>query len=77
MQGGIEIPRDDCQWRAGGLGNMANRCDGDQVVVGACRSGFNNDCPGLGNFYRNKIFKFYLLISICYVLKLVVLNVDL
>ena len=46
MYGGIDIPRDDCEWRAGGLGNMANRCDGDQVAVGACGSGFNNDCPG-------------------------------
>ena len=44
--GGIKIPRDDCEWRAGGLGDMANRCDGDQLVVGACGSGFNNDCPG-------------------------------
>ena len=24
---GIEIPRDDCEWRAGDLGNMANRSD--------------------------------------------------
>merc|ERR1711982_282441 len=30
---------------AGGLGNMANRCDGDQLVVGACGGGFNSDCP--------------------------------
>ena len=22
------------------------RCDGDQLAVGACGSGFNNDCPG-------------------------------
>ena len=22
------------------------RCDGDQLVVGACGGGFNNDCPG-------------------------------
>eukprot|EP00091_Calanus_sinicus_P023243 TRINITY_DN7739_c0_g1_i2.p1 TRINITY_DN7739_c0_g1~~TRINITY_DN7739_c0_g1_i2.p1 ORF type:complete len:183 (-),score=47.91 TRINITY_DN7739_c0_g1_i2:162-662(-) len=44
--GGIKIPRDDCEWRAGGEGNMANRCDGDQLVVGACGSGFNADCPG-------------------------------
>ena len=43
---GITIPRDDCEWRAGGLGNMANRCDGDQLAVGACGGGFNSDCPG-------------------------------
>ena len=43
---GIEIPRDDCEWRAGDEGNMANRCDGDQIAVGACGGGFNNDCPG-------------------------------
>ena len=24
---GIEIPRDDCEWRAGDVGNMANRSD--------------------------------------------------
>ena len=46
VRAGIEIPRDDCEWRAGDLGNMANRCDGDQLAVGACGSGFNNDCPG-------------------------------
>merc|ERR1719431_2055924 len=44
--GGLKIPRDDCEWRQGGLGDMANRCDGDMLVVGACGSGFNNDCPG-------------------------------
>merc|ERR1711942_577177 len=43
---GIKIPRDECEWRQGGLGDMANRCDGDMLVVGACGSGFNNDCPG-------------------------------
>ena len=46
MWAGIEIPRDDCEWRAGDEGNMANRCDGDQIAVGACGGGFNNDCPG-------------------------------
>ena len=46
MRAGIEIPRDDCEWRAGDEGNMANRCDGDQIAVGACGGGFNNDCPG-------------------------------
>ena len=46
VEGGIKIPRDDCEWRQGGLGDMANRCDGDMLVVGACGSGFNNDCPG-------------------------------
>merc|ERR1712012_1262417 len=25
---------------------MANRCDGDQIAVGACGGGFNSDCPG-------------------------------
>ena len=25
VRGGIDIPRDDCEWRAGDLGNMANR----------------------------------------------------
>ena len=44
MRAGIEIPRDDCEWRAGDEGNMANRCDGDQIAVGACGGGFNNDC---------------------------------
>ena len=46
VEGGIKIPRDECEWRQGGLGDMANRCDGDMLVVGACGSGFNNDCPG-------------------------------
>ena len=46
VRAGIEIPRDDCEWRAGDEGNMANRCDGDQIAVGACGGGFNNDCPG-------------------------------
>ena len=46
MSAGIEIPRDDCEWRVGDLGNMANRCDGDQIAVGACGGGFNSDCPG-------------------------------
>merc|ERR1711970_1185540 len=43
--GGIKIPRDNCEWRNSVAGSMGNRCDGDQLVVGACGSGFNNDCP--------------------------------
>merc|ERR1711887_11124 len=43
--GGIKIPRDKCEWRNSVTGTMGNRCDGDQLVVGACGSGFNNDCP--------------------------------
>merc|ERR1719318_233355 len=44
--GGIEIPRDLCVWRAGGVGDFANRCDGDMVAVGSCGSGRYKDCPG-------------------------------
>ena len=56
--GGIKIPRDDCEWRAGGEGDMANRCDGDQLVVGACGSGFNGDCPGIHlPFSRKAVFQ--------------------
>merc|ERR1719481_1002999 len=44
--GGINIPRENCQWRDGSVGDFANRCDGDQLVVGSCGSGRYNDCPG-------------------------------
>ena len=62
--GGIKIPRDDCEWRAGGEGDMANRCDGDQLVVGACGSGFNADCPGTN--LNKKFFDFVCIFNISY-----------
>ena len=54
--GGQEVPRGlkikmtSCLFCFEGLGNMANRCDGDQLVVGACGGGFNSDCPGAISF---------------------------
>ena len=33
--GGIEVPRNECVWLNGHYGNEI-KCDGNQVVVGAC-----------------------------------------
>ena len=40
---GIVIPRDHCTWLEGGY-SVELKCDGDQIVVGACGSGENGDC---------------------------------
>ena len=43
---GIVVPRNHCTWLSGHYGNEL-KCDGDQVVVGACGGGHNADCdPG-------------------------------
>ena len=42
---GIIVPRDHCTWLNGHYGNEL-KCDGDQVVVGACGGGRNPDCGG-------------------------------
>ena len=42
--GGIEVPRENCQWQSGGYGEET-QCDGNQVIVGACGAGRYADCP--------------------------------
>ena len=44
--GGITISQDDCQWlTATDFDANVLKCDGNEVVVGACGGGSNRDCP--------------------------------
>merc|ERR1711963_703013 len=46
---GIEIPRDNCRWLTAPDWNTVLKCDGNEVVVGACSGGGgwgHKDCPG-------------------------------
>jgi len=64
---GIEVPRNECVWLNGHYGNEI-KCDGNQVVVGACGAGRYGDCPGdswhqllcctLPNFYYGHCMKY-------------------
>ena len=42
---GIDIPQTNCEWKGADDGVM-NTCDGNEIPVGACGSGANNDCSG-------------------------------
>merc|ERR1712123_176981 len=44
--GGISIPKDNCRWLKATEYNTELKCDGNEVVVGACGSGAHKDCPG-------------------------------
>merc|ERR1711953_5340 len=60
---GIEIPRDNCRWLTAPDWNTVLKCDGNEVVVGACsggggwghkvegscHSGESHDCYGAAN----------------------------
>ena len=64
---GIDVPRDECTWLDGRYG-VEVKCDGNQVVVGACGAGHYADCPNgawhqilccsLPMFYYEKCVKF-------------------
>ena len=41
----IDIPQTDCAWKGASDGVM-NTCDGNEIPVGACGSGANDDCSG-------------------------------
>ena len=44
---GITIPKEDCRWLVAEDFNTDLKCDGNEVAVGSCASGFHADCPGL------------------------------
>merc|ERR1712029_133771 len=44
--GGITIPKDDCRWMVAEDWETDLKCDGNEVAVGGCSSGFQKDCPG-------------------------------
>ncbi|XP_023343480.1 uncharacterized protein LOC111712951 [Eurytemora carolleeae] len=48
VNAGIEIPRDNCDWRGAHWGDFI-ACDGDQIAIGACGSGKDGYC--LGSYY--------------------------
>ena len=41
----IDIPQTNCDWKGADDGVM-NMCDGNEIPVGACGSGANDDCSG-------------------------------
>ena len=46
-EAGITIPKEDCRWLVAEDFNTDLKCDGNEVAVGSCASGFHADCPGL------------------------------
>ena len=54
-EGGITIPKDDCRWLVAEDFETDLKCDGNEVAVGSCASGFHADCPGV-NCHLNDTF---------------------
>ena len=46
-EGGITIPKEDCRWIVAEDFETDLKCDGNEVAVGSCASGFHADCPGV------------------------------
>ena len=46
-EGGITIPKDDCRWLVAEDFETDLKCDGNEVAVGSCASGFHADCPAV------------------------------
>ena len=45
-EAGITIPKDDCRWLVAEDFETDLKCDGNEVAVGSCASGFEADFPG-------------------------------
>ena len=45
-EAGITVPKEDCRWLVAEDFNTDLKCDGNEVAVGSCASGFHADCPG-------------------------------
>ena len=46
----VVVPSDNCQWRGASYGQM-NVCEGNEIAIGSCGSGKNDDC-GSGDWHQ-------------------------